>query len=62
MPDASLLYTWNGSSFNANEYDGGAWYNGDESDTAATPVLTVGQGFFVVPSSTWYWTNSLPAN
>jgi hypothetical protein len=68
MPDASYLYTWNGSSFNANEYDTGVgaddnnWYNGDESAPADTPIITVGQGFFVQPSSTWYWTNSLPSN
>jgi hypothetical protein len=67
-PDGTILYRWNGISFDGNMYDVSAgadannWYNGDESATANTPVITVGQGFFVVPPSTWLWTNSLPAN
>jgi hypothetical protein len=69
-PDGTTLLTWNGTGFNENVYDTGVgadlnnWYNGDESATAPTPVITVGQGFFIVPppSTTWLWTNSLPAN
>ena len=69
-PDGTILYTWNGNGFNGNIYDSSAgadannWYNGDETDTANTPTINVGQGFFVVPPSltTWLWTNSLPSN
>jgi len=67
-PDGTILFTWNGTGFAGNVYDtqvgadANNWYNGDESATAPTPVINVGQGFFLFPSSTYQWTNSLPAN
>jgi hypothetical protein len=61
-PDGTQLYQWNGSSYTVSTYDTsiGAdvnnWYNGDESATAPTPTVSVGEGLFVFPFSPWTWT------
>ena len=68
MPDGTTLLVWNGASFDAYTYDTSVgaddnnWYNGDESDTAPTPVIGVGEGFFVRPTSSWTWTETLTSN
>ena len=64
-PDGTLLYQWNGTTYNVSTYDSslGAdannWYNGDESAVAPTPVIGVGDGFFVFPTAQYIWTESL---
>jgi hypothetical protein len=64
-PNGTQLFQWTGTGFNVSTYDttvgadANNWYNGDESDTAPTPTINVGEGYFVLPSSTWNWQQSL---
>jgi hypothetical protein len=65
--NGTQLFQWNGTTYTVSTYDttvGGDdnnWYNGDESDVAPTPVINVGDGFFLKPPSgpTYNWTESL---
>lgn len=64
-PDGSQLFQWNGTAYVVSTYDttvGAAannWYNGDESDVAPTPVINVGDGFFLLPTAPYTWTQTL---
>jgi hypothetical protein len=64
-PDGTQLFQWNGATFFISTYDTGLgidannWYNGDESATAPTPVIGVGEGYFIAPPSPYTWTESL---
>ena len=66
-PNGTQLFQWHGgtSTYLVSTYDTsiGAddnnWYSGDASDVAPTPVITVGEGFFLLPPSAYTWTESL---
>jgi hypothetical protein len=64
-PNGSQLFQWTGTGYLISTYDTsiGAddnnWYNGDASDVAPTPVISVGDGFFLLPPSAYTWTESL---
>jgi len=38
------------------------WDSANENYNVPAPVVSVGQGFFVLPSGNYTWTNSLPSN
>jgi len=67
-PDGTQLFQWTGTAYVVSTYDTSVgadannWYNGDESATAPTPVINVGDGFFVRTGTTWNWVQTLPAN
>jgi hypothetical protein len=64
-PNGTQLFQWTGLTYNVSTYDAsiGAdannWYNGDETATAPTPVINVGDGFFVLPGTTYTWVQGL---
>jgi hypothetical protein len=65
------LLIWNGiNNYDIALYDptdpngdgSGPWFLGDDATPIATPNVNVGQGFFIVPSAAYKWTNGLPTN
>jgi hypothetical protein len=63
MPNQTQIFQWNGvNAFNVFTYDAGLaaslsvsspWFNGDESDFSAAPILTPGTGFFLLSPGTF---------
>jgi hypothetical protein len=60
-PDGTQLFQWTGSTYLVSTYDTSVgadannWYNGSETAPAPTPVINVGDGYFVLPGTTWNW-------
>jgi hypothetical protein len=67
-PDGTQLYQWNGSGFSISTYDTSVgadennWYNETVTETAPTPTIKVGEGFFVLPGGVWNWKQTLSGN
>jgi hypothetical protein len=67
LPDFSQVLTWSVplQSYVTTIYDstqpvsGVNWYQIDDSTPSAVPSLKVGEGFFVLPSSPYKWTQGL---
>jgi hypothetical protein len=67
-PDGTGFFFLDGSgNFNSFTYDAALavslgvtcpWFNGGETDYASAPVISVAQGFFVLPTADWIWTTS----
>jgi hypothetical protein len=68
LPTGSEVLTWSvgGQAFSISFYDSGTtpswWDSPDENFNVPTPSVNVGEGFFVLPFSSYTWTNGLPAN
>jgi hypothetical protein len=64
-PNGTQLFQWTGTGYLTSTYDtsigasANNWYNGDESDVAPTPVISVGEGYFVLPPTQFKWTQNL---
>jgi hypothetical protein len=71
----SQVLTWNATGPNANSYtlsywdpsyvsEGyGPWWDGsDENNNVPDPTLSVGNAFFVQPSSNYQWVQTVPSN
>jgi hypothetical protein len=65
-PNGTQLFQWNGNGYLVSTYDTSVgvsannWYNGDVSDVAPTPTITVGEGYFVLPpTATFKWVQGL---
>ena len=70
LPDTTQIYMWDqqhgkyiidfydtGGGFNTNP-----WLMSDDSTPTNTPTITVGQGMFIFPPSTYTWAQTLPSN
>lgn len=67
-PDGTLIYQWNGvNNFNVSTYDAGLaaslsltspWFNGDETAVASAPIISAGEGYFILPPTPYKWTQS----
>jgi len=64
-PDGTQLFQWTGTTYLISTYDttvgadANNWYDGGKTATAPTPVINVGEGYFVLPGTTWQWTQGL---
>jgi len=62
LPDSSQLLIWTGAGYTTYLSDSGSpsfWDDNGGSFLAAPPSLSVGQGFFLIPFSTFNWTVGL---
>ncbi len=62
VPDASSILLWNGSSYVTYVADSGSpsgWDDAGFNPLPAPPSLVVGQGFFIIPASSYTWTTGL---
>lgn len=62
LPDFSELLIWNGSGYTAYFSDSTSpslWDDASQNPISAPPSLTVGQGFFLIPSGNFTWTVGL---
>ena len=57
VPDASVVLTWNGSSYNYAALDTGVWYDAGLAVTAA-PVVPPGKGYFFFNPDVVAFTNT----
>ncbi len=58
LPDFSQLLIWNGSGYDTYYSDSGSsslWDDASQSSIPTAPSVSVGQGFFVVPSDNFTW-------
>jgi hypothetical protein len=58
LPDFSELLVWNGAGFTVYFSDSSSpslWDDSTQSPIAAPPSVSVGQGFFIIPSATFTW-------
>ena len=64
-PDGTQLFQWTGNGYLVSGYDAsiGAsaanWYDGGFSVVAPVPTITVGEGYFVLPPTTYKWVQGL---
>jgi hypothetical protein len=64
LPDGSELLIWGGSGFTTYLSDSGSislWDDGNGNSISAPPSVNVGQGFFIIPSGNFTWTEGLSA-
>ena len=62
LPDGSELEIWTGSGITAYFSDSGSqslWDDASQSPIDVAPTISVGQGFFLIPSADWTWTVGL---
>jgi hypothetical protein len=68
LPAGSSIQFWDGTKFTVYVYDNTdpmglgtnvVWYNSDETVSVACPSINVGQGFVLVPNSSYTWTTGL---
>ena len=58
LPDFSSLLIWNGAGYTTYQSDSGSpslWDDANGDPIATAPTISVGQGFFVIPSATFNW-------
>lgn len=58
LPDFSELLIWTGSSYTAYFSDSGSpslWDDGNQAPISTPPSISVGQGFFIIPSANFTW-------
>jgi len=58
LPDFSELLVWGGSSYTAYFSDSTSpslWDDGNQVPLSTAPSISVGQGFFIIPSATFNW-------
>jgi len=62
LPDFSELLLWNGSGYTAYFSDSTStsyWDDSTQTPIPAPPSISVGQGFFLIPSATFNWIGGL---
>jgi hypothetical protein len=58
LPDGSQLLIWNGSGLTvwfSDSTSSSYWDDGQQNPTNQPPQISVGQGFFINPASTFTW-------
>jgi len=58
LPDFSTLLIWTGSGYTSFLSDSGStslWDDGNGNPIPTAPTISVGQGFFIVPSDNFTW-------
>ncbi len=58
LPDFSELLLWNGTGYTAYFSDSGStslWDDGNQNPIPTAPTVSVGQGFFIIPSASFTW-------
>jgi hypothetical protein len=62
LPDFSTLLLWNGSGYTSYLSDSGSsslWDDAGGNPISTAPTISVGQGFFLIPSDNFNWTVGL---
>jgi hypothetical protein len=64
LPDFSELLVWTGTTYityNSDSTSPSLWDDANDNALPAPPSVTVGQGFFIIPSGTFTWTEGVSA-
>jgi hypothetical protein len=64
LPDFSEILVWTGSGYTGYVSDSGSpslWDDADQNPIATAPSINVGQGFFLIPSANFTWTEGVSA-